>query len=483
MSKSSQSNQTAQSRSVLQVVTSKRSKAVEGKRGKASESPVMQPNAAGIDIGAREVYVAIPADRDAEPVRKVQTFTADLQEMAEWLKSKRITTVAIESTGVDWIPVYDALERAGIEACLVNPRHMKNVPGKRTDYHECQWIQFLHERGLLRPAFRPDSAVRAVRTLARERSDLVEMNGQHVQHIHKSLTEMNLQIHRVISDITGTTGLAMLDAIVAGERDASKLAKLKDPRVKADNETIRKSLEGQWRDEQVLVIKRRLVLYREHLVAISEMSLEMEKRIAAFEPRVDPKQKPMPEDRKQAQRKRKKKGGGDPGFDLREESYKVFGVDVTQIPGLMMLVLMLFSELGRDMERWPTASHFISWLGLCPDNDISGGRVLYRGARRTKNRAGTLFRLAAYSLGRSEEPLGHYLRRMKAKLGPAGATTATARKIAVIFYTMVKNQTEYDHSKWAAQDQLREQRAKARLHKQAARFGLTLVAREESHSA
>jgi hypothetical protein len=316
----------------------------------------------------------------------------------------------------------------------------------------------------------------------RERNDLVEMNSQHVQHLQKMLTEMNLQIHRVVSDITGKTGLAILDAIVGGERDARRLAKLRDPRTKADEETIRKSLEGNWREEGVVALEKRLTLYRAHLRAVSEIDQEIEKRVAAFEPRVDPKQKPMPADRKQKQRKRKKKSG-DEKFDLRSETYQLFGVDVTQIPGLMTLALMIFSEIGRDMSRWSSASQFVSWLGLCPDNDISGGRVLFRGARRTKNRAGTLFRLAAHSLGRSQEPLGHYLRRMKAKLGPAGATTATARKIAVIFYTMVKNQTEYDASIWAARDQMREQRAKAKLHKQAARLGFKLVASEETHTA
>lgn len=202
----------------------------------------------------------------------------------------------------------------------------------------------------------------------------------------------------------------------------------------------------------------------------------------AFEPRVDPEQKPLPEDRKKGQRGRKKKSG-DPGFDLRTESYKLFGVDLTQIPGLMTLVLMLFSEVGRDMSRWPSAAHFVSWLGLCPDNDISGGKVLWRGARRTKNRAGTLFRLAAYSLHHDKTPMGDYLRRMKGKLGPAPATTATAHKIAVIFYTMVNKQVEYDASIWAQRDALREQRLEARLKKQAAMRGYKLVKIDETTTA
>jgi transposase len=375
--------------------------------------------------------------------------------------------------------LYEVLEQHGITPCLVNPRNLKNVPGKRTDFHECQWIQHLHAMGLLHAAFRPDRQVCAVRWLMRHRSDLVQMASQHVQHMQKALTQMNVQFQHVISDITGLTGLAILDALVAGERDPAALAKLRDPRVKASEETIRKSLEGNWQAEQILVLKQRLSLYRAYRDQIHTCDEEIEKLVAAFEPKADPSERSLPEDRKPKQRRRKKKSGS-PDFDLRTEAWKLFGVDLTQVPGLMMLVFMLFSEVGRDMSRWPTAAHFVSWLGLCPDNDISGGKVLWRGARRTKNRAGTLFRLAAYSLHRDPSPLGDYLRRMKAKLGPAGATTATAHKIAIIFYTMVKNQVEYDASLWAQRDQMREKRIQARLQKQAARRGYKLVPLESA---
>jgi transposase len=268
--------------------------------------------------------------------------------------------------------------------------------------------------------------------------------------------------------------MAILDAIVAEERDPAELAKLRDPRVKASEETIRKSLEGNWRDEQISVLKRRLKLYRMYREQISDCDEEIEKLVAAMDPKADPEQKPMPEDRKQKQRRRKKKSGN-PEFDMRTEAYKLFGVDLTQIPGLMTLALMLFSEVGRDMTRWPTAGQFISWLGLCPDNDISGGKVLWRGARRTKNRAGALFRLAAHSLHRDPSAMGSYLRRMKAKLGPTAATTATAHKIAIIFYVMVSKQVEYDQTLWEQRDSMREKRLEARLQKQAAQRGYKLV--------
>jgi transposase len=476
MSKSNQQSSAAD-KSGPKVAHSKRAK----QQGDA-EYPVFEPNAAGIDIGAREIYVAVPTERDEHPVRKCETFTGDLHQMAEWLAHCGITTAAMESTGVYWIPVYDVLEQHGIQPCLVNPRNMKNVPGKRTDFHECQWIQQLHSMGLLHSAFRPDGEVCAVRSLMRHRNDLVEMASQHVQHMQKALTQMNVQFQHVISDITGLTGLAILDAIVAGERDPAVLAKLRDPRIKASEETIRKSLEGNWRAEHILALKQRLSLYRSYRDQINDCDKEIEKLVSAFGPRVDPEQRPLPEDRKKKQRMRKKKSGS-PDFDMRTEAYKLFGVDLTQIPGLMTLVLMLFSEVGRDMSRWPTAAHFVSWLGLCPDNDISGGKVLWRGARRTKNRAGTLFRLAAHSLHRDPSPMGDYLRRMKAKLGPAAATTATAHKIAIIFYTMVSKQLEYDASLWAQRDALREKRLETRLKKQAAQRGYKLVPMDEKPAA
>jgi transposase len=285
-------------------------KAVHRKRSpgnsEAPQKPIFEPNAAGIDIGAREIYVAVPADRDEHPVRKCETFTSDLHQMAEWLVACGITTAAMESTGVYWIPVYEVLEQHGIQASLVNPRNMKNVPGKRTDYHECQWIQHLHSMGLLHSAFRPEAEVCAVRTLMRDRNDLVQMASQHIQHMQKALTQMNVQFQHVISDITGTTGMAILDAIVAGERDPAVLARLRDPRVKASEETIRKSLEGNWRPEQIFVLKQRLKLYRSYLEQISSCEKEMEALVSAFEPRIDPEEKPLPEDRK------KNDGGGKP---------------------------------------------------------------------------------------------------------------------------------------------------------------------------
>src|ERR1017187_7245708 len=334
----------------------------QGKRGRKrkgmclEDRPILETNAAGIDIGAREIFVAVPPDRDEHPVRVFSTFTEDLEKMAQWLVSCGVTTVAMESTGVYWIPPYDVLEQHGVKPCLVDARGMKNVPGRRTDWHECQWLQFLHSVGLLRAAFRPDGEVCAVRSLMRHRGDLVQMACQHIQHMHKALTQMNLQIHHAISDMTGLTGLAIVDAIVKGQRDPVELAKLRDPHIRASEETIRKSLVGNWRPEHLFTLKQSRQMYQHYQEQIAACDEEIENLLVAFQPRVDPQEKPMPPDRKKKKRGRKKKNANPKtGFDLRTKSYKLFGVDLTQIPGLMAMVLTLFSEVGRDMSRWKTA--------------------------------------------------------------------------------------------------------------------------------
>ena len=300
---------------------------------------------------------------------------------------------------------------------------------------------------------------------------------------------MNVQFQHVISDITGLTGLSIVDAILGGQRDPVELAKLRDPHIRASEETIRKSLVGNWRPEHLFTLKQSRQIYQHYQEQIAACDEEIEKLVTRFPPRVDPETRPLPPDRKKKLRKRNRRnpkpGGADskPVFDTRTESYKLFGVDVTQIPGLLLMIFRLFSEVGRDMSRWPTAAHFVSWLGLCPDNDISGGRVLWRGRRKGKNPAGQLFRLAAYGLHHDQTPMGDYLRRMKSKLGPEAATTATAHKIAIIFYTMVKKQVEYDGTIWAERDAEREKRFEAKLKRQAQQRGYKLVPIEEKVAA
>ncbi len=480
----SKPSKTRKRRCAAKGKNTRKTKTVGGSRGLClQDRPLLQESAAGIDIGAREIYVAVPPDRDPRPVRVFQTFTDDLIALAQWLKQCGITTAAMESTGVYWIPLYEILQEHGIQTCLTNPRGMKNVPGRRTDWHECQWLQYLHAMGLLHASFRPDADVVAVRTLMRHRQGLVRIATQHVQHMHKALTQMNLQIHHVISDITGSTGTAIVDAMLAGERDPAVLAKFRDSNIKASAATIRRSLIGDWSVEHLFTLRQSRQLYDEYKKYIGEVDREIERLLGEISSQVDPEQKPLPPDRKRGGKTRRcKHHRGSDDFDLRKEAYRLFGVDVTQIPGLQTSALALFSETGRDMNRWHSADAFAAWAGLCPDNDITGGKVQWRGSRKIKSRVGNLFRLAASSLHHSHAPLGDYLRKMKARLGKQGGITATAHKLAMIYYTLVKRQVEYDESVWAERDEMRQQRLEKRVRRQAERLGFRLVPKEESDS-
>jgi transposase len=446
--------------------------------------PVQEADAGGIDVGSREMYVAVPPDRDQEPVQVFLTFTEDLERLADWLVACRITTVAMESTGVYWIPVYQILESHGIRVCLVNARHMKNVPGRRTDWHECQWLQYLHSVGLLRAAFRPEQAICAIRRLLRHRAEMVAMSSEHVLHMQKAMTEMNLMLHNVISDITGVTGLEIIDAILAGEKDAEKLSKLRDPRMKADEETIRKSLVGDYREELLHILRQSLELYRVYRKKISETDEQIQKLMRDLESKVDLKVKPYSPPPKRRNKSKKQRRFEQGSFHMGEESYRIFGVDVARIPGMDGLnSYNLIGEVGPDLSAFPTCAHFISHMGLCPDNDISGGKVLWRGSRKIQNRAAQAFRIAASTLHHSQNPLGDYLRRMKGSMGPAGAVFATARKIATIFYTMVKNGVEYDETKLLGHETERRRRLEVRVRKQAKTLGYKLVPAEEGARA
>jgi transposase len=456
------------------MATQKRNSKANPKRNPGwcgPERPVLEPNAAGVDVGAREMYVAVPPDRDPQAVRVFSTFTEDLEALVKWLQGCRITTVAMESTGVYWIPLFQMLEDAGLKPCLVNARGLKNVPGRRTDFHDCQWLQYLHSVGLLRPAFRPEQQVCAIRSLWRQRGELVAMAAQHVQHMHKALTQMNLQIHHVLSDITGITGLAIIDAILAGERDAGKLAQLRHSHVHASQETIRQSLLGDWRREHLFVLAQSRRFYEYYREQVAACDQEMAALLAEFTAHADPQDLPP---LKQPRRKIKRTVGA-LAMDYRSQAYRLFGVDLTRIPGMQTTALALFSEVGRDLSRFPSAAHFASWAGLCPDNDKSGGQVLWRGTRHIQQRAGQLFRLAAHSLHHNQSPLGDFLRRMKAKLGPKAAITATAHKLAVIVYTLITKQIEYDESVWSAHQQRQRKRKESNLKRQAASLGFQLV--------
>jgi transposase len=427
--------------------------------------PVIEPDAAGIDVGATEIYIAVPSDRDAEPVRCFDTFTPDLLALADWLQACRIRTVAMESTGVFWIPLFQILEDRGFEVCLVNARHVKNVPGRKTDVLDCQWLQYLHSVGLLHASFRPRQAVCALRALLRHKDSLVQMSSQHVQHVRKALSQMNVQLHHVISDITGPTGLAILDAILGGERNPEMLAQLRDRRIRASAETVAKSLVGDYRPEHLFTLRQSLAGYRHCQQLIDECDREIERQLGDFESQVEPPevlQKSTP--RRQAEE------------NLAREHWRIFGVELTAIPGISSpTVQVLLAEVGPDWSKFRSASAFASWLALCPHSEISGGQVLSSKTRKVNNRAAVALRLGAQSLHHSHSYLGEYYRRMRAKLGAPKAIVAAAYKLARILYHLITTRQPYQESVFAELEAKFRQRAQARLEAQARALGFRLA--------
>jgi transposase len=431
--------------------------------------PVMRPDAAGIDIGATEIFVAVPVDRAAENVRCFPTFTQDLYALADWLKQCGVKTVAMESTGVYWIPLFQILEDRGFEVCLVNARHVKNVPGRRTDVSDCQWLQFLHSVGLLRASYRPEQEVCAVRSLLRHRESLVQMAATHVHHMQKALDQMNLQLHHVISDITGQTGLAIVDAILAGERDPFVLAKLRNDRIKASEEVIAKSLVGDYRPEHIFTLRQSLAVYRSYQKLIEDCDREIRRSLGEFKPPSQPNA--CASDSQKGQSKTSATDGV-----LRTELKRVFGVDLTKIPGIRVgIAQTLFGEIGPDFTKFRSASAFASWMGLCPDNDISGGKVLWVGTRKVKCRAATALRMAAQSLHHSKSALGDFYRRMRAKLGAPKAITAAAHKLARIIFHLITTGQEFDDSKFAAHQLRYQQKQAGKLRAKAKAMGFVLI--------
>jgi transposase len=445
---------------------SPRSKAKAAKAN--AQLPTIHPHAAGIDIGATALQVAVPCDADARPVRTFSTFTDDLLRLRDWLIRCRVRTVAMESTSVYWIPLFQILEAAGLEVCLVNARHAKNLPGRKTDVNDCQWLQYLHSVGLLRASFRPPEHICAVRALLRHRSNLNRYAGQQVQHLHKALTQMNVQIHNVLSDIVGMTGLLILDAIVAGERDPQQLARFKNGRVKATRDTIARSLTGNWQSEHLFTLKQALTTWRHYQHQMVECEAEIQRVLSSLD--TGTQKKPLPAPRASLHERHS-------NFDVRTELYCVLGVDLTQVPAIQQgIVLLLFTELGPDfVSKFPTAKCFASWLGLCPDNRITGGKIISVKTRDVKNRAAMALRLAAQSLWRSKDYLGECFRRWKARLGTPKAITAMAHKLARIIWHLIKYKEAYDPKVWAAAEEKMKAKRLKRLEQSAASFGFKLV--------
>lgn len=410
----------------------------ERKHGKEG-LPIVHRHAAGIDIGATFHVVAVPSDSDEEPVRKFQSFTGDLLQLAQWLQRVGITTVAMESTGIYWIPVYELLEEHGFEVVLVNARDAKNVPGRKTDVNDAQWIQRLHEYGLLRASFRPHESIVALRAYLRHRERMVEFAASHIQHMQKALMQMNLQLHHVVSDITGVTGMKIIRAILHGTQDAATLANFRDARCAASVETITKALTGNFRAEHLFALRQAVELYDTYRAKLADCDQEIERTLYELN-----RNRPTPESPVPKQKKRRPPKN-EPAVELHSALFTlVGGVDLTQIQGIgPYSALRIVAEVGTDMTRWPTVKHFTSWLTLSPGNKISGGKVLSSRTRRSSNRATTLLRLAAVSIGKTSTALGAFFRRLAARVGKAKAVTATARKLAVLFYKMLRYGAAY----------------------------------------
>ncbi|KYC40339.1 transposase [Scytonema hofmannii PCC 7110] len=430
-------------------------------------------NAAGIDIGADNHWVSVPADRDTQCVRRFGCFTAELYALADWLAKCGVNTVAMESTGVYWIPVFQILEARGFEVKLVNAHYVKTVPGRKSDVLDCQWLQQLHTYGLLSGSFRPDDQICVLRSYIRQRDNLIRSSTTHVLRMQKALTEMNIQLHRVITDITGTTGLTIIRAIIAGEHNPQKLASLKDCRIKSSTEQIAAALTGDYRAEQLFILQQELHLWEVYQSQIASCDEKIEQCLAAFDSKVDVSAKPLSKPKQRGIKPR----GNSPAFDLRTHLYRISGVDFTRIDGFGVLTVQaILSEVGLDPSRFPTVKHFTSWLGLCPGSRITGGKVKSSQTRPVINRAAHAFRMAAQSLRNSRTALGAFYRRLRARCGTPKAITATAHKLARIFYHLWTTGGEYADPGVDYYEHKYHERMVNQLKKKAQSLGFELVA-------
>lgn len=473
--------------------TDKKTKKKPSQKKEMSYLKQINPFVAGIDIGSRSHFVAAPVSAATDNgdleicVREFSTFTSDLEDLASWLKECQVTSVAMESTGVYWIPLFELLESRGFKVYLVDARHVKNVTGRKSDVTDCQWIQQLHACGLLSPAFRPDDKILPLRSYTRQRDTLLENAASCTLRMQKALTQMNLHLSNVLSDITGLTGMQIIRAIVNGERDPKKLAKMRDPRCKNSVDVIEKSLTGNYREEHLFSLQQALESYdfyqqqiftcdqkiESALIVLNPDSVKLENR-KSKDTDSDKDQNPKP--KLNQPRAYKSRRGNALYFNPLGHLQSILGVDLTKIPGIEgNLAVKILSEIGTDMKKWKTGKHFTSWLGLSPENKVSGGKRLSSRTKPSANRAALFFRMAAFSLFNSQTALGGFLRRMRAKLGAPKAITATARKIASLFYSMLVQGTDYVEAGLDYYDKQYKERVIRGLEKRAASFGYTLT--------
>lgn len=455
------------------------SKLSQSKRQDAEIRPVagmrrVHPQAAGVDIGAHEIMACVPGSDNTQIVRPFGTYTADLHALADWLLQHRIQTVAMESTGVYWIPLFETLEAAGMECCLISATSIKRFPGRKSDVLDCQWIQTLHSYGLLASSFRPTADLVALRTLLRHRAQLIEHRSPHVLHMQKALLQMNLQLSQALSDVTGETGQRIIRAIVAGERDPHKLAALRNYRCKKEQAEIAQALTGTWREEHLFVLRQSLALFDFYTAQIHLCDEEIERTYSLIRPAGSgpdqAKGDALPAKKPHSHSKNAPKG-----VQVRAHLKRITGVDLVAVHGISAsLAQTIVAEVGTDMSKFPNQKNFCSWLGLAPHNDVSGGKVLKSRTLKTRNRAGQAFRLAAASVVRADCAPGAFYRRLKARLGPAQAIVATAHLLARLVYRMLKFKLEYQAIRAEEYEQRFREREIKYLQRKAARLGLIL---------
>lgn len=412
----------------------------ERSKKKSVSMPLVNPNAAGIDVGDTIHAVAVPEGRDEVRVRTFGSMTCDLQDIATWLRRCNIDTVAMESTGIYWKPLFSMLIQSGFEVFLVNAKQARNVSGRKNDEDDAMWIQKLHSCGLLRSSYLPDDEQEALRTLVRYRKTLTQDCNRFILRMQKALEMMNVKIHTVIRDITGKTGMAIVEAIIKGERDPRKFLAYVDRNIRADRETIVKSLQGNWRSEQLYLLADCYLNYQHYKERIAACDEAIEKQLQHYHRQLFPD---ATVDTHVSSSKRATKNK--PKFNTSSYFKAILGTDVTAIFGISDIsALEILSETGTDMSKWETSKHFVSWLNLCPNNKISGGKLISSMLlRKTPNVAAQAFRNAANAVQRSDNWLGDYFRRMKAKGGNKYAMVATANKLATIYHKMVSNKTEF----------------------------------------
>ncbi len=432
----------------------------------------IQSHAAGVDIGAHEIMACVPGPDNTQIVRAFGAYTADLTALADWFTAHAIQTIAMESTGVYWAPMFELLEQRGFRGCLINAASSQRFPGRKSDVLDCQWLQTLHSYGLLADSFRPDADLIPLRTLLRHRAQLIQHRSPHILHMQKALLQMNLQLSQVLSDVTGETGLKIIRAIVAGERDPHALAALRNSRCHKAEAEIALALTGAWRAEHLFVLQQSLALFDFYTQQITACDAEISATYSVIRPEWETlaalpeiTHKPRSHSKNQPQ-----------GVQVRAQLYRITGVDLLAVPGLSAsLAQTIVAEVGSSLERFPSVKHFCSWLGLAPHNDISGGKVLRSYRLKNHNRAGQALLQAAAALIRSDTVFGACYRRLKSRIGPAQALIATAHKLARVVYKMLKDKVPYEHTTAQAEDERFREREIAYLRRKAAKLGLTLT--------